>query len=168
MAQTAGGLVVRRAGGGVMERGGTPIALTLLSLAVAFLAFLVTWWQGSVARDAEKRSLRAYVTYDDPLVTSVTNSAGAVVEWKIMPKWANHGGTPTRNLTFVLHCISVLKDTGVITSETTEHTTPRDISPGSPIGTGLCSLRADQIAANIATGILHGARSTVDYFDVFG
>ena len=142
--------------------------LSLLSLLIAVLALFATGWQGWTARDAERRSLRAYVTYDDPLVTSVTNSAGAVVEWKIMPKWANHGGTPTRNLTFVLHCISVLKDTGALIGDTTTPPSSRDISPGSPIGTGLCSLRADQIAANSATGILNGARSTVDYFDVFG
>ena len=58
------------------RRDGPPIALTLLSLVVAVLALLATWWQGSIARDAEKRSLRAYATYDEPLVTSVTNPAG--------------------------------------------------------------------------------------------
>jgi hypothetical protein len=142
--------------------------LSLLSLLVAVLALFATWWQGWTAWDAEKRSLRAYVTSDEPLVTSVTNSVGAVVEWKILPKWANQGKTPTRNLTFVLHCISVLKDTGALFGDTRMPASSRDISPGHPVGTGSCSLPADQLAANIATGILNGARSIVDYFDVFG
>jgi hypothetical protein len=139
-------------------------------LLVAVLALAVACWQGWTAWDAERRSLRAYVTSDDPLVTSVTNSAGAIVEWKILPRWADHGKTPTRNLTFIQHCIAVHKDTGDIIAETktTLPATPRHISPDHPVGTGLCSLTADQVAANFATGILNGARSTVDYFDVFG
>jgi hypothetical protein len=142
--------------------------LTLLSFVVAVLALFATWWQGWTAWDTERRSLRAYVTYDDPLVTSVTNSAGAIVEWKILPKWANHGGTPTRNLISELHCISARKDTLAIIGESKQSSAPRDLSPGSPIGAGFCSSPADQLAADGVAGILHGARSTADYFDVFG
>ena len=151
-----------------MGRDGPPIVLTLLSLAVAFSVFLATWWQASIARDAEKRSLRAYVAYDEPLVTSVPNSAGAIVEWKFFPRWANHGSTPTRNLTFVLHCISVLKETRASIGETVSPASSRDISPGFPLGAGSCSHPASQLAADLTAGILHGARSTVDYLDVFG
>jgi hypothetical protein len=98
-----------------------------LSLLVAVLALFATGWQGFIARDAERRSPRAYVTSDEPLVTSITNSAGAVVEWKLLPKWADHGVTPTRNLTFVLHCISVLKATGALFGDTPTPASSRDI-----------------------------------------
>jgi hypothetical protein len=137
-------------------------------LLVAVLALAVACWQGWTAWDAERRSLRAYVTSDEPLVTSVTNPAGAIVGWKIIPKWADHGKTPTRSLTFIHHCIAVHKVTGDIIVETTAPATPRDISPDHPVGAGLCSLTADQVAVNFATGILNWVRSTVDYFDVFG
>ena len=138
---------------------------------IALLAFFATFWQAWIARDAEKRSLRAYVSSDDPGVFAVTNSAGAIVEWKLLPKWADHGSTPTRNLTFTLHCIAVRKDTGELSAETTEPTNPanqRNISPGHPVGAGICSVTAVQLAANIKSGLLNGARSTVDYSDVFG
>ena len=137
--------------------------LSLLSLAVAVLALFATGWQGWIARDAEKRSLRAYVSADEPEVhPTTTSSAGTFVAWIIIPKWANHGSTPTRNSIVTTQCIATSAE-GATSTTGPATPRPRDISPGHPIASDGCALTADQRA-----GSLIGGRSTVDYWDVFG
>jgi hypothetical protein len=84
-----------------------PSLLSLVSLLVAVLALLATWWQGLIARDAEKRSLRAYATSDGLQVHAVPNPAGiGIAAMKILANWANHGGTPTRKAIVTTQCLS--------------------------------------------------------------
>jgi hypothetical protein len=146
------------------------VALSGAAFLAAAVAAGFTGYQAWVARDTEKRQLRAYVSRDEPEIFPLADASGGVLEWKILPKWANHGGTPTRNLTVTLRCIAVRKDTGAIFDETEQppSQSQRIIPPTQATGGGICSLTASQITANIKNGLLNGARSTVDYFDVFG
>jgi hypothetical protein len=138
---------------------------SIISVAIASGALVATWWQGSVAWDTEKRSLRAYVSSDEPGLQPVSDAAGT---WSIIPKWANHGNTPTRNAIVTLECLSVSAE-GTITILTSPGAQkPREISPGHPISPGVCDLTAAWLAFNTSKGIRYGARSTVDYLDIFG
>jgi hypothetical protein len=141
------------------------VALSGAAFLAAAVAACFTGYQAWVARDTEKRQLRAYVSRDEPEIFPLPDASG----WKILPKWANHGGTPTRNLTVALRCISVHKDTGATSGESGEQPpSQRIISATQTTSGGACSLSASQVNANFKNGLLNGARSTVEYFDVFG
>ena len=145
-------------------------ALAVTAIVVSVLALAATGWQGWVARDAEKRSLRAYVSADEPEVRpTTTSSAGTFVAWTIIPKWANHGSTPTRNSIVTTQCIAISAQGAISTAPTAlAIPRPRNISPGHPIASDACPPTADQLADSIKNGSLNGGRSTVDYWDVFG
>lgn len=144
------------------------ISVEISAAVIALLAFFATFWQAWIARDAEKRSLRAYVSSDEPVVQGTPDPAGTIVSWEIVPKWANHGSTPTRNAIVTLQCLSISAEGNISAEATKAAPRPRNISPAHPIAPGSCVLTAAQLAVSIKGGIRQGARSTVDYLDVFG
>lgn len=140
----------------------------LSAVAIAIFAFVATAWQAWIARDAEKRSLRAYVSYDDPLVTPVTDTNGVIAEWKLSPEWVNHCSTPTRGLTSSIQCVTVRKDTYAIVLASSATLSPLEIAPTRKEYSGICSVTTSDIESRLKIGITNGIKSSVDYCDVFG
>jgi hypothetical protein len=70
---------------------------TILAAIAAAVAAGATAWQASVARDTERRQLRAYVFMNGLSVQAMGHQNDEVV-WVPKARWRNSGATPTRDL----------------------------------------------------------------------
>jgi hypothetical protein len=125
--------------------------------------------QVQIAKDTEKRQLRAYVSAQEPIVKPKSKLTGEDTTWIIIPKWNNSGDTQTRFLSSRLKCVAIDKKTGkLVTAGELSDPTTRDIGPKSSSGTGNCVSTYLQIGSNQSIGLLSGIYSIVTYYDIFG